>query len=109
MDETKPDDEIVVVIVTRTGGIAGLRRAWRAEPRPDEASVFVDLIARCPWEAPGPWDEPVPDPAGADRYTWSIAAQCGPEEREADVPDTDLTGPWRDLVDAVRDWKAPED
>ncbi|WP_439591455.1 protealysin inhibitor emfourin [Microbacterium sp.] len=103
MDETDPDDEIVVVIVTRTGGLAGLRKAWRAEPRPDEAPLFVDLISQCPW------DEPAPDGAGADRYTWSIAARCGSEEREADVPDAGLTGPWRDLVDAVRDWQAPGD
>jgi hypothetical protein len=102
MDETKPDDEIVVVIVTRTGGFAGLRKAWRAEPRSDEASVFVELIRQCPW------DDPTPDSGGADRYVWSIAAQCGPEQREADVPDGGLTGPWRDLVDAVRDWSAPE-
>ena len=53
-----------------------------------------------------PWDERLDlDPRGADRFQWSIRAQCAPdEEREADLPDRAVTGPWRELVDAVREW-----
>ena len=103
MDETKPDDEIIIVVVTRTGGFAGRRRAWRAEPRAGEASTFVELIEQCPWDEP-----PAEDLVSADRFRWSITAQCGPAEREAELPDARLTGPWRDLVDAVRDWSADD-
>lgn len=92
--------EPVVVAVTRSGGFAGLTREWTAEPAPEDAPVWVDLIERCPWD--DPLDR---DPAGADRFVWSIHATCGDAaERAADLPDRALTGPWRALVDAVRDW-----
>lgn len=97
MDETQPDE--VIVVVTRTGGFAGLRKAWRAEPLPEEASAFVELIRQCPWD-----DAEASDPTSADRFQWSITARCGAQEREAELADARLTGPWRDLVDAVRDW-----
>lgn len=89
-----------VVAVTRSGGFAGLTKVWTAEPRPEEAPVWVDLIERCPW------DEPVDrDAGGADRFVWSIHATCGrDDDRTADLPDRALLGPWRALVDAVREW-----
>ena len=107
MDETSspepdpaPADPALVVAVTRTGGFAGLTRRWTAEPREDEAPVWIDLIARCPWD-----ERADVEPGGADRFVWRIRAQCLPdEEREADLPDRAVTGPWRDLVDAVREW-----
>jgi hypothetical protein len=91
----------LLVAVTRTGGFAGLTRQWKAEPGEDEASDWVALISRCPW------DEPVveADRRGADRFQWNIHATCGPDEdRTADLPDGALTGAWRELVDAVREW-----
>jgi hypothetical protein len=92
----------VVVAVTRTGGFAGLTKAWTAEPREDEASVWSELISRCPWDEPARTD-----PHSADRFQWNIRAQCGPDEdRRADLPDRALTGPWRELVDAVLTWNA---
>ncbi len=107
----------VEVAVKRTGGFAGLTKQWRAEPAAAEASVWIDLIAQCPWDAPGtPGDAERGEaargdgaggrpPAGADTFTWWIHARCGDEdEREAELPDDALVGAWRDLVDAVREW-----
>lgn len=91
---------LLVVAVKRTGGFAGLTKVWTAQPREDEASTWVALISRCPWDDPVDGDQ-----RGADRFQWNIHAQCGPDEdREAELPDRALTGPWRELVDAVRDW-----
>jgi len=109
MDQTgrpEPDDEPsdasapLLVAVTRTGGFAGLTRVWKAEPPDDEASEWIALIDRCPWDECAD-----PNPRGADRFQWSIRAQFDAAwEREADLPDSALTGPWRELVDAVRTW-----
>jgi hypothetical protein len=102
----------VEVAVKRTGGFAGLTKQWRAEPAPAEASVWIDLIAQCPWDAPSAPGEAARGhgtdgrpPTGADTFTWRIHARCGDEdEREAELPDDALVGAWRDLVDAVREW-----
>jgi hypothetical protein len=101
----------VEVAVKRTGGFAGMTKQWRAEPPADEASVWIDLIAQCPWDAPSsvvPARGDAADgrpPAGADRFTWWIRARCGEQdEREAELPDDEVVGAWRELVDAVRDW-----
>ncbi len=103
----------VEVAVKRTGGFAGMTKQWRAEPPADEASVWIDLIAQCPWDEPdslagdaarGDSSDGRP-PAGADRFVWWIHARCGEaEEREAELPDDEMVGAWRALVDAVRDW-----
>lgn len=100
--EQSSDPDPVVVEVTRTGGIAGLRRSWRAESEPDEATELIALIEQCPWEAAA---EPCAPSPGADRFAWRIHARCDPErEHDARLADGDLTGAWRDLVDAVRSW-----
>lgn len=104
-DQTADDDTVepaVVVAVTRTGGMAGMRRRWRVEPPEDEASAWVELITRCPWDAVT--DADAFDPTSADRFSWRIRARCGEElDRIAELADRELTGAWRDLVDAVRD------
>lgn len=88
----------VAVTVVRTGGVAGLSRRWHAAG--DAASGLVDLVERCPWDA---CDEEAPAaPEGADRFTWSVSAVRGPQERHADLAEHDLDGPWRELIDAVR-------
>ncbi|MFB8388325.1 protealysin inhibitor emfourin [Microbacterium sp. NPDC055910] len=91
-----------VVVVTRTGGVAGMRRAWRAEPGPDEAPVLIELIEQCPWDAVA---DPCDPPRGADRFVWRIHARCDDDrEHDAELADAELTGAWRALVDAVRAW-----
>lgn len=96
-DGGAPDDVDVTVEITvvRSGGLAGLVRTWRvaapaaAEPR------WVALIDACDWD-----DATAP---GADRYQWDIEAAVPPVYHRAQVADGALLGPWRTLVDAVRD------
>ena len=96
--DTPDDVNHIVVAVVRSGGLAGLRRRWRAEPAPEQTPQWLALVERCPW------DEPLEDdPSGADRYVWSIHARVREEQLEQVVPDAHLEGPWRELVDAVRD------
>ncbi|WP_067248038.1 protealysin inhibitor emfourin [Microbacterium resistens] len=86
-----------MVIVIRTGGITGIPRRWRAIPAPDEEERWISLVERCPWDAPDR-DEP-----GADRFRWRIEARTPAGRRERELPETQLDGPWRTLVDAVRE------
>lgn len=98
-----PRDEATVAIavtVTRTGGIAGLRRTWRAQPETAEAPHWIALIDGCPWDAADPHRDIVV--SGADRYMWHVDARCGDTEREAALADPEVQGPWQDLIDAVR-------
>ncbi|WP_344091023.1 protealysin inhibitor emfourin [Microbacterium deminutum] len=89
--------------VVRTGGFAGLRREWRAEPDDHEASHWVTLIEECPWDAVAIGRRVT----GADLFMWRLDARCGGEKREAELADPDVQGPWRDLIDAVREAGAP--
>jgi hypothetical protein len=34
---------------------------------------------------------------------WRLDARCGGHRREAELADPDVQGPWRDLIDAVRE------
>ncbi|MCC4907538.1 protealysin inhibitor emfourin [Microbacterium sp. cx-59] len=89
-------DRPIAVAVVRSGGIAGIRRTWQIEPPTDVASRWVALIERCPW------DDPAPARRGADLYTWSIRARVAGRECAREIPDAELSGPWRVLVDAVQ-------
>jgi hypothetical protein len=111
----------IEIDVARTGGFAGITRRWTAQPPEDEASEWISLIDRCPWdEVTPPKDDrkavrgavphaapprqPVPD-----GFVWWIRASwsgepAGPSTREAELPDDAVTGAWRELIDAVRDW-----
>jgi len=91
-----PTDTQVVIAVVRTGGIAGIRRQWQVEARPDDAVPWIELIDSCPW------DQETDADAGADRFVWSIRARTPSERRERELPDSALDGPWLALVDAVR-------
>ena len=98
----QPDPELWVTVV-RSGGFAGLVRRWSVEPEPDRAPVWEQLILACPWDhaaAPSAQDAP---PAGADRFQWEVCASRRGDTRRAALPDQQLTGPWRELVDAVRE------
>lgn len=88
---------LVIVEVTRTGGIAGIARTWRAAPAADAAPRWVELIERCPWDAP----EPAAGD-GADRFEWDIRAEVDTAAHSARLRDGALAGPWRVLVDEVR-------
>lgn len=93
------------VEVTRTGGFAGLRRAWRADvesqPDKDEWLILIDEL---------PWDDVPLQPSEPDRYTWVIRiAVPGADapEHTAALPERNLTGDWRRLVDRVREAGTP--
>ena len=76
---------------------------WRAEAGADDASTWITLIEECPWDA-------------ADRALRGRApiASCGPStrgaaptKRQAELADSDVQGPWRELIDAVREAGTP--
>lgn len=89
-------DAPVVVDVVRTGGIGGIRRTWRAESVGDDSARWIALIDRCAWDAP------IEQAPGADRYMWTVRARVPGRECARELPDSSLSGAWRELVDAVR-------
>jgi hypothetical protein len=83
------------VVVVRTGGFAGIRVTWqvRVDEQPDRRE-WQQLVESLPWEhAPS---SPPPEP---DRYVYRITC----EPYEAVLPERQLEGPWRVLVERVRD------
>jgi hypothetical protein len=90
----------ITVTVVRTGGFAGIRREWNARPPEPERPRWLMLIRQCPWDAA---DES--DAGGADRFVWHIEAQLGDDDHRAEVPETRLHGPWRDLVAEVQSFE----
>ena len=118
-DAPKPDAPIEVD-VARTGGFAGITRRWTALPPPDEASEWISLIDSCPWdEAPTPTPDERPanpsavvahrDPVPDGFMWWIRASWSGAFTKEAELPDDAITGAWRELVDAVREWNRDAD
>ena len=81
----------------RSGGLLGRRIEWNVvvDEQPDPDQWYL-LIAELPW---GERSKTLPMP---DRYTYEI--RCEPHE--AVIPEQELTGPWRELVDRVRDANA---
>jgi len=88
----------MIVTVQRTGGFAGLTRSWQVdvEAEPDTDSWLV-LIDGLPWSS----TPSTADGAQPDRFVWVIVVEAQPV-REATLPEQQLTGPWRELVDRVR-------
>ncbi len=88
------------VIVSRSGGIAGIRRTWvvLVDDQPDR-SDWLTLIQTLPW---GDTPRTAPQP---DRFVYRIC--CGSHDVELAEPD--LAGPWRDLVERVQQAAHPAD
>lgn len=78
--------------MSRTGGVAGMTRTWSVRVD-DGADGWHDLVDACPW------DEPVVPAPGADRFVYLVRAG----DREARLGEAAVDGPWRRLVDRVRD------
>jgi hypothetical protein len=81
------------VVVSRSGGIAGIRITWevQVDEQPD-APQWVDFLQQLPWDDVDT-DEPKPD-----RYVYRI--RCAPHEVVLAEPQ--VAGPWRELVDRVK-------
>jgi hypothetical protein len=84
------------IIVQRSGGLAGMKRTWTVRPvPPEDTDRWQSLIEACPWDA-------VTGIGGAagqpDRFMYSIRA----DRRRAVLPERELKGPWRDLVECAR-------
>ena len=78
----------------RSGGLLGRRIEWDVvvddQPDADQWYVLINEL---------PWGECSTTNTTPDRYTYGI--RCEPHE--AVIPEQQLTGPWRELVDRVRD------
>jgi hypothetical protein len=87
------------VIVSRSGGVAGIAVRWVVElGEGPEYSDWVVLIEACPWD-----DEP-DDPPAPDRFVYLIRANG----RRVTLTEQRVQGPWRELVDRVRATGTPE-
>lgn len=86
----------LVITVVRSGGITGVPHTWTVAPSPEEETHWAVLIDRCPWG-----DDKSTQP-GADRFVWRIRVQLHDDHHEQVVADAHLSGPWRELVEAVR-------
>jgi hypothetical protein len=87
----------LAISVVRTGGFAAVRRTWSIEPREGERAPWRHLVEACPWDAPPADDD------GRDRFVWRIEVVIAADERAATIGERHLAGPWRELVDRVRD------
>lgn len=87
------DELPFVITVARTGGFAGLRREWSIEvSAPQEADHWRPIVEACPWDAAADGD------ATADGFVYAVSVA----DHAAVVPERELDGPWRQLVDEVR-------
>ena len=81
------------VIVSRSGGMAGIRQTWevQVEEQPDPIlwTEFLNSL---------PWDEVTDSEATPDRFAYRI--RCAPHE--VVLAEQEMNGPWRDLVNRVR-------
>jgi len=82
------------ITVTLSGGFAGLRSNWslEIEQQPDREN-WQQLVESLPWDE-SPKHAPQPD-----RYVYRIEWS----RRQVILTEQQLTGPWRVLVDRVRD------
>ena len=89
------------VVLTRTGGVAGLRREWTVETdtQPDPGH-WAELVTRLPWR---PADRTAHQPAATEQSSrpdqFQYRIRC--DQREISLAESQLTGPWRELVDQV--------
>ena len=93
------------ITVQRSGGIAGMERVWSVQAvTADDRNQWQPLVEACPWdELPGRGAASAAGAAGAqipqpDRFVYRIRAG----QRRATLPERDLVGPWRTLVDCTR-------
>ncbi|WP_349829010.1 protealysin inhibitor emfourin [Brevibacterium litoralis] len=92
----KDGHDSALIEVVRSGGFAGLRRVWTAAVDHEE-DRWLPLVEACPW------DDCPEDTAGRDRFVWHIVVRIATIRREAELPETALTGAWKELVTRVQE------
>ncbi|MGB4777275.1 protealysin inhibitor emfourin [Microbacterium sp.] len=101
---------VVAVTVVRSGGFAGIPRRWSVQAPPSDADRWIALVEGCPWDEDaddGAHGAARIDGRGADRFSWSVRARLAQRERRAELTESQAAGPWRTLIDAVRDAAPP--
>jgi hypothetical protein len=88
---------MLTVTVSRSGGFAGLTRTWSLSAALDDPGDLLDLVDACPWQSIHS------DAVARDRFVYLIVVRAPRKRRSATVPESLLTGPWKSLVDRVRD------
>lgn len=82
------------IVVSRSGGFAGLRRSWRIDTEScDDPDGWHDLVDTLPRESPAA------QPGPPDDFAWTITVA----RTTVTIPGSRLDGPWARLVDRVRD------
>lgn len=84
------------ITVERSGGMAALTRVWTVlAVTSSDKSRWQPLVEACPWDAV---DDPRQTDGQPDRFMYSIRAG----QHRATLPETEVTGPWRVLVESAR-------
>lgn len=85
------------VVVTRTGGIAGLRREWSVdvETQPDADAWRRQLDAL-------PWRDADESGGRPDGFVYVVRVEDGGAGRSVTLGEARTGSPWRALIDHVR-------
>lgn len=84
------------ISVARSGGFAGLTRTWAVHlDEQHDAAEWKPLLDALPWEQAS--GSSAARASSADRYVYRIRVS----RRQVVVPEQELDGAWRDLVDRV--------
>ena len=94
-----PGPDPLIIVVRRTGGFAGMTREWRVET--DDETAWGGLVESCPWDAGGDDVGVRHGPGVRDGFVWRIRI-TGAVDREVEVPEEALVGPFAELVGRVR-------
>ncbi|PZF64056.1 hypothetical protein DEJ33_13185 [Curtobacterium sp. MCPF17_047] len=91
------------IVVRRSGGFAGMPRAWRldTDDRPD-ADRWAELVGALPRDQV-PATDPAAGDAVRDDFVWTVTVA----RTTVTIPGRRLDGPWATLVAQVRDQGEP--
>lgn len=111
----EPSTRALRITVSRSGGVAGIAPRWSVEASEEsDVDSWWSLVESCPWNAPEEGDDPngAAWASGADRFVYTIrvlvdAPDAPEEEHSARLPEQQVQGPWRDLVDRVKQASRP--
>lgn len=88
------------ISVVRSGGFAGLSLTWAVQvDEQSDPQSWTSLIEDLPWHT-----SRHQAPAHPDRYVYRIRVS----RRRITLAEQEVTGPWRELVEKVREAARPE-